>query len=347
MRKETNIKNILVTGGAGYIGSHTCVELINSGYNVIVVDNLVNGNIQALKRIENLTNKDITFFEVDLRDRKALDNVFNKIKIDSIIHCAGYKAVGESVENPLLYYSNNVSASVNLLEVMKIHNVKNIVFSSSCTVYGKPDSVPVKEDQELKPTNPYGRSKLMVEQILNDFHRSNANLSVSILRYFNPIGAHPSGIIGEDPRGIPNNLLPYVSKVAIGELDELQIFGSDYNTKDGTGVRDYLHVVDLANAHIKALEELMAHDKLMEIYNLGTGQGYSVLDIVKTFEKVSQKKVKFRMVERRPGDVDKTYADPSKANEKLNWFAEKDLDDMCTDIWNWQMKNPNGYKYEK
>jgi len=347
LRKETNIKNILVTGGAGYIGSHTCVELINSGYNVIVVDNLVNGNIQALKRIENLTNKDITFFEVDLRDRKALDNVFNKIKIDSIIHCAGYKAVGESVENPLLYYSNNVSASVNLLEVMKIHNVKNIVFSSSCTVYGKPDSVPVKEDQELKPTNPYGRSKLMVEQILNDFHRSNANLSVSILRYFNPIGAHPSGIIGEDPRGIPNNLLPYVSKVAIGELDELQIFGSDYNTKDGTGVRDYLHVVDLANAHIKALEELMAHDKLMEKYNLGTGQGYSVLDIVKTFEKVSQKKVKFRMVERRPGDVDKTYADPSKANEKLNWFAEKDLDDMCTDIWNWQMKNPNGYKYEK
>ena len=336
--------NILVTGAAGYLGSHTCLELLSQKYNVLAVDNLANGNREALHRVEELVGSKIPFFEVDLRDANTLQGIFEKYSIDAVIHFAGYKAVGESVEKPLLYYSNNVSASVTLIEKMVEHHVSNIVFSSSCTVYGKPDSVPVKETDELAPTNPYGRSKLMVEKILTDSFQAVPSLNVSILRYFNPIGAHPSGRIGEDPAGIPNNLLPYVSRVAAGQLEELQIFGDDYNTHDGTGVRDYIHVMDLAKAHILALEELLNESSsICETYNLGTGKGYSVLDVVNAFEEVSNKEVFYKITDRRPGDVGKTFADPTKANKKLDWVAQKDLKEMCRDMWYWQEKNPNGY----
>ena len=334
----------MVTGGAGYIGSHTCVELLEQGYKVIAIDNLANGNARAIERVEAISGENVPFYAGDLRNSDSLDQVFSEHKIDNVIHFAGYKAVGESVENPLLYYSNNVSATVTLLEIMQKHEVRNFVFSSSCTVYGNPDQVPVKETDTLAPTNPYGRSKRMVEQILEDFWRANENFSVTILRYFNPIGAHPSGLIGEDPDGIPNNLLPFVSRVAAGKLDSLNVFGGDYDTKDGTGVRDYIHVVDLAKAHITALDELQKAQHVKEIYNLGTGRGYSVLEVVEAFEKVSETEIPYSITERRPGDVDETYADPRKANEELGWSADKDLKEMCSDMWNWQVKNPSGYE---
>jgi len=344
VKKEGKQRTVLVTGGAGYIGSHTCVELLEQGYNVVAIDNLANGNARAIERVEAITGKKVPFYVADLRNNDSLDQVFSEHQIDDVIHFAGYKAVGESVEKPLLYYSNNVSATVTLLEVMQKHEVRNFVFSSSCTVYGNPDQVPVKETDTLAPTNPYGRSKRMVEQILEDFWRANENFSVTILRYFNPIGAHPSGLIGEDPDGIPNNLLPFVSRVAAGKLDSLNVFGGDYDTKDGTGVRDYIHVIDLAKAHITALEELQKAKHLKEIYNLGTGRGYSVLEVVEAFEKVSETKIPYSITERRPGDVDETYADPRKANEELGWSADKDLKEMCSDMWNWQVKNPSGYE---
>lgn len=327
---------VLITGGAGYIGSHTCVELISNGFDVVVVDNLANSKADSLKRVEQLTGQQIIFYEGDLRDTDFLNSVFEKHLIDAVIHFAGYKAVGESVEKPLLYYSNNVAASINLLETMMNYNVNNIVFSSSCTVYGKPERVPVRETDTLKPTNPYGRSKLMVEQILQDLFTSNNDMSVSILRYFNPIGAHSSGLIGEDPKGIPNNLLPFVTKVAAGELNELNIFGDDYDTHDGTGVRDYLHVVDLAKAHVIALEKILETESFIDVYNLGTGEGYSVLDVVKAFENATKVKIPYKVVDRRPGDVDETFSDPSKVNNQLGWHADRDLHDMCRDSWLWQ-----------
>lgn len=336
------MEKILITGGAGYIGSHTCLELIEKGYDVAVVDNLANGNIEAVHRIKEMTGKNIPFFEIDIRDYQALKNLLKGEKIQSVIHFAGYKAVGESVRDPLLYYSNNVAATVSLLRAMKECKINKIVFSSSCTVYGEPDSVPVKESDNKKPTNPYGQSKLMIEQILEDCFNAYKDFSVSVLRYFNPIGAHPSGKIGEDPKGIPNNLIPYVCKVAAGKLDELQVFGSDYETKDGTCVRDYIHVVDLARAHILALEEI-TNNRKFEIYNIGTGVGYSVLDVIEMFEKVAGQQIPYNIIGRRPGDVAKTFADPSKANAEMGWRAEKGLKEMCVDSWNWQTKNPSGY----
>lgn len=334
---------ILVTGCAGYIGSHACVELLEQDYNVVGIDNFANGHRKAIDRIEEITGKQVTFYEADIRDSLALANIFQQEKIDAVIHFAGYKAVGESVEKPMLYYSNNVAGTINLLKAMKQFKVSHIVFSSSCTVYGNPETVPVTEGDSLAPTNPYGRSKLMVEQVLQDYFKASDGLSVSILRYFNPIGAHPSGKIGEDPKGIPNNLLPYIACVAVGKLNNLQIFGSDYDTKDGTGVRDYIHVVDLVKAHIYALEELMEQESMHEIYNLGTGQGYSVLDVIGAFEKASGKKIPYEFTERRPGDVDKTFSNPSKANQKSKWVAQRNLDDMCANMWNWQKQNPDGF----
>jgi len=341
---NSNNLSVLVTGGAGYIGSHTCLELINKGYNVIVIDNLINGNREALRRVEKMTGSEILFFNIDLRDADSLNVVFKNHSIDAVIHFAGYKAVGESVEKPLLYYSNNVSASITLLETMISHHVDKIVFSSSCTVYGKPKSIPVQEKDYLVPNNPYGRSKLVVERILQDSFHAIPSLSISILRYFNPIGAHPSGRIGEDPTGIPNNLMPFVSRVAAGQLNILKIFGNDYDTHDGTGVRDYIHVVDLAQAHIASLEMILGNNSSFEIYNLGTGKGYSVLDVVKTFEKVSGEKIPYIITDRRSGDIGMIFANPTKANEKLGWVAQRDLYEMCRDMWNWQVNNPNGYK---
>lgn len=337
-------KNILVTGAAGYIGSHTCVELLENEYSVIAIDNLANGQMEAISRVERITGKSIRFYKGDLRDEEILKSVFLENKIDAVIHFAGYKAVGESVENPLLYYSNNLSATITLLRNMQIQNVRNFVFSSSCTVYGKPNTVPVAEDAALIPTNPYGRSKLMVENLLHDCWNADPTLSATILRYFNPIGAHPSGLIGEDPEGIPNNLLPYISRVAVGRIDKLSVFGGDYDTKDGTGVRDYIHVVDLARAHVAALNEVLKNDHNFEYYNLGTGRGYSVLEVIKAFERASNKNIQYEITNRRPGDVSATYANPEKANKKLGWAANMDLNKMCSDIWNWQVKNPGGYR---
>lgn len=335
--------NVLVTGGAGYIGSHTCVELLNAGHNIIVVDNLYNSKEEALKRVKELSGKSLTFYKVDLLDREALDNVFNSHSIDAVIHFAGLKAVGESVSIPLRYYHNNITGTLVLCEIMAKYNVKKIVFSSSATVYGDPHKVPITEDFPLSATNPYGRTKLMIEEILRDLYVSDNAWDISILRYFNPVGAHPSGRIGEDPNGIPNNLLPYISQVAVGKLQQLSIFGNDYPTHDGTGVRDYIHVVDLAIGHLKALEVLDGHHGV-KAYNLGTGKGYSVLDVVKAFEKASGKSVPYKIVARRPGDIASCYADPAMAEKKLGWTAKKNLDDMCKDAWNWQSKNPNGYE---
>ncbi len=334
---------ILVTGGAGYIGSHTCLELLQAGYNVVVVDNLSNSKEEALKRVQKLTGKLLTFHQIDLLDEAALDAVFQSDAIDAVIHFAGLKAVGESVSQPLHYYHNNVSGTINLCRIMQKYGVKKIVFSSSCTVYGEPHTVPITEDFPLSaPTSPYGRTKLMIEDILRDLYRADPEWNIVLLRYFNPAGAHPSGQIGEDPNGIPNNLLPYITQVAVGKLAQLSVFGGNYPTPDGTGVRDYIHVVDLAVGHLKALKKLQSDSGLFT-YNLGTGQGYSVLEMIAAFEKSSGKKIPYRIVDRRPGDIAAAYADPSKAERELDWRATRGLAQMCADAWNWQLQNPNGY----
>ncbi|MDH2363755.1 UDP-glucose 4-epimerase GalE [Priestia megaterium] len=336
---------ILVTGGAGYIGSHTCVELLNSGYEIIVVDNFSNSKPEALKRVSELTKKSFISYEVDLLDHIALENVFRENHIEAVIHFAGLKAVGESVEIPLRYYHNNITGTVLLCELMQKYNVKNLVFSSSATVYGTPKYVPITEDFSLQTTNPYGRTKLMIEEILGDLHLSDNNWSIALLRYFNPIGAHESGRIGEDPNGIPNNLMPYITQVAIGKREHLNIFGNDYDTHDGTGVRDYIHVIDLAKGHLKALEKVMNRTGI-DTFNLGTGIGYSVLDVVKSYEKVTSQKIPYKITQRRSGDIGKCYADTTKANKELGWKAIKNLEDMCQDSWRWQKNNPDGYTEE-
>lgn len=328
--------SVLVTGGAGYIGSHTVVELLNENKEVIVVDNFSNSKPEMLDKIKKITNKDFKFYELDYSNKEKMDKVFAENKIDSVIHFAGYKAVGESVEKPIEYYTNNVSGTLNLLDVMRKHNVKTIIFSSSATVYGDPEVVPLTEMCKIGgTTNPYGSSKLFIEQILKDVYKSDNTWDVCILRYFNPIGSHESGIIGEEPQGRPNNLMPYIVRVASGELEELSIFGNDYNTPDGTGVRDYIHVVDLAKGHIKALEKLEKEKSGIYIYNLGTGKGYSVLDMVHAFEKTTGQKIKYKITKRRAGDIATCYADATKAKEELNWVAEKTLEDMCRDSWNY------------
>jgi UDP-glucose 4-epimerase len=333
---------ILITGGTGFIGSHACVEFINSGRDIVIVDNLMNSKICVLDRIEQITGKRPKFYQVDLLDYDALDKVFEENDIDSVIHFAGLKAVGESVAKPLLYYNNNLTGTFNLCRAMIAHGVNKLVFSSSATVYGKPESVPIREDFPLSTTNPYGETKLMIERILADVCHANPDWSVSILRYFNPIGAHASGLIGEDPQGIPNNLLPYITKVASGKLECLSVFGNDYATHDGTGVRDYIHVVDLAVAHLRALERA---EKVtgIEYYNIGTGNGYSVLDIIKAYEKATGLHINYKIAPRRPGDIDECYADPAKAAKYLGWKATHGIDEMCRDAANWQKKNPNGY----
>ncbi|WP_044749170.1 UDP-glucose 4-epimerase GalE [Bacillus alveayuensis] len=333
---------ILVTGGAGYIGSHTCVELLNAGYEIVVVDSLSNSKPEALKRVKEITGKEFPFYSVDLLHRDELEKVFSENNIEAVVHFAGLKAVGESVAIPLRYYHNNITGTLILCEVMQQYGVKKMVFSSSATVYGMPERVPISEDFPLQATNPYGRTKLMIEEILRDLYVSDNSWSIALLRYFNPIGAHPSGRIGEDPNGIPNNLMPYITQVAVGKLKELRVFGNDYPTVDGTGVRDYIHVVDLAVGHLKALEKIMKTAGV-DAYNLGTGRGYSVLEIVSAFEKVTGVKIPYKIVERRPGDVAICYADPTKAKEELGWVAERGIEDMCRDAWRWQSNNPNGY----
>lgn len=333
---------ILVTGGAGFIGSHTCLELLNKGYEVIVVDNLCNSSKESLRRVMELTGKSLKFYETDILDRNGLEHIFSTEKIDAVIHFAGLKAVGESVSKPLEYYHNNVTGTLVLCDVMRKYNVWNLVFSSSATVYGMPKTVPIKEDFPLSVTNPYGRTKLMIEEILQDFYKSDLRWNITLLRYFNPIGAHESGQIGEDPKGIPNNLVPYVTQVAVGKLEYVHVFGNDYDTPDGTGVRDYIHVVDLALGHVKAIEHMNARDGV-KIYNLGTGNGYSVLDIIHAFEKVVGKEIPYQVEARRSGDIATCYADPSKAKEELDWTAQRDLQKMCEDAWRWQSANPNGF----
>lgn len=334
--------NILVTGGAGFIGSHTILELLSAGHDVVVMDNLSNSKITSLERVEELTGRSITFEEIDLLDVDGMESLFRSHSIDAVIHFAGLKAVGESVEKPLYYYENNVSGTVNLCKVMNNHGVKRIVFSSSATVYGNPAESPLKETSELSATNPYGQTKLTIEHIFRDICVSDSDWKVSLLRYFNPVGAHESGKIGEDPTGIPNNLMPYVTQVAVGKRKKLSVFGSDYPTHDGTGVRDYIHVTDLAKGHLKALENL-ENESGAEAYNLGTGHGSSVLDVIKTFEKVTDNKIPYELTDRRPGDAAICFADPAKAKERLNWETEKTLEDMCRDAWNWQTGNPDGY----
>lgn len=333
---------ILVTGGTGFIGSHTVVQLVKDGRDVVILDNLCNSKLCVLDRIKEITGKSVKFYKADLLNEEEIEKVFNENKIDSVIHFAGLKAVGESVQKPILYYHNNLTGTLNLCKVMSSHGCKRIVFSSSATVYGKPKSVPIKEDFPLSTTNPYGETKLVIERILADIAVSDPEWSVSILRYFNPIGAHESGLIGEDPKGIPNNLLPYVARVAFGKYDHVNVFGNDYKTHDGTGVRDYIHVVDLANAHLKALDRA-AKVTGIEYYNIGTGIGYSVLDIIHAFEKAVGHEIKYEICARRPGDIDECYADPQKAYEILGWKAEYGIEKMCSDLANWQMKNPDGY----
>lgn len=333
---------ILVTGGAGYIASHTNLELLNSGYDVVAVDNFSNSSIESIKRVEKLTGKSIKFYENDIRDKEALLNIFKRESIDAVIHFAGLKAVGESCEIPLAYYNNNINGTINLLETMEKNNVKNLVFSSSATVYGDPHTVPITEEFPLSVTNPYGRTKLMIEDILRDLYSSDSSWNIAILRYFNPIGAHESGEIGEDPNGIPNNLVPYISKVAMGVLDRINVYGGDYDTPDGTGIRDYIHVVDLSIGHIKAIEKLKDSSGLVT-YNLGTGKGYSVLDIIHNYEKACNKKLPYVITDRRPGDIAESFADPSKAERELGWRATRGIEEMCRDSYNWQRKNPNGY----
>lgn len=337
------MKTILVTGGAGYIGSHTSLQLLEESYNVIVLDNLSNSSPEALRRVENLTGKSVTLVQGDIRDTALLNDIFGQNSIDAVIHFAGLKAVGESVEKPIEYYENNVYGTLCLCKAMRKHGVKNLVFSSSATVYGDPVKLPLREDMETgKPTNPYGMSKLMVEHVLNDLYHSDDSWNIVILRYFNPVGAHPSGQIGEDPAGIPNNLMPYVAQVASGKLEQLGIFGNDYNTHDGTGVRDFIHVEDLASGHLRALERLSLNMGL-DVYNLGTGQGYSVLDMVKAFEKACGKTIPYTIAPRRPGDIASCYADPTLAAKELNWHANKGIAEMCEDTWRWQSNNPTGF----
>lgn len=334
---------VLVTGGAGYIGSHAAVELLENGYDIVVVDNLSNSSREAINRVKELTGKDFPFYEYDLLDYDAIEEVFRKHDFDSVIHFAGLKAVGESVEIPLKYYHNNITGTLNLCRIMQKYGVKKMVFSSSATVYGNPERVPIDESFPLQATNPYGRTKLMIEEILRDLHVADNSWRIALLRYFNPIGAHKSGRIGENPRGIPNNLMPYITQVAVGKREKLYVFGDDYDTHDGTGVRDYIHVVDLVRGHIKALEYLDKHEGV-EAFNLGTGTGYSVLDIVKTFSEVNGVEIPYEITDRRPGDVAICYANPAKANRLLNWKAEYDLKQMCEDSWRWQVQNPNGYE---
>jgi len=331
---------IFVTGGAGYIGSHTCVELLEAGYEVVVFDNLSNADEEALRRVVEITGKSLEFVRGDIRDADALRAAMEGS--DAVIHFAGLKAVGESVEKPLEYYDNNVGGTVTLLKVMRELEIKKIVFSSSATVYGDPDFLPLTEEHPLRATNPYGRTKLMIEEILRDLYQSDSRWGIAILRYFNPVGAHESGLIGEDPRGIPNNLMPFISQVAVGKREQLQVFGGDYETPDGTGVRDYIHVVDLARGHLAALKAI--NQPGCEAINLGTGQGYSVLEMVQAFEQASGAKVPYVITGRRPGDIAACYADPSKAEERLGWKAEYGLEKMCVDSWRWQQKNPEGYR---
>ena len=334
---------ILVTGGAGFIASHTNVELLNAGYEVVIVDNLINSSKKSIDRVEELTGKKITFYEEDLLNEKALDDIFDKEKIDSVIHFAALKAVGESCEIPLRYFDNNLTGTLNLLKVMEKHNVKSLVFSSSATVYGKPKTVPIKEDFPLSVSNPYGRTKLITEDMLRDIYKSDNEWNIAILRYFNPIGAHESGRIGENPNGIPNNLMPYITQTAVGKRAELGVFGDDYDTHDGTGVRDYIHVVDLARAHVAALKAIV-ENKGIAIYNIGTGHGYSVLDVVKAFEKANAVPVPYSIKPRRPGDIATCYCNPAKAEAELGWKAEFGIEEMCRDSWNWQKNNPNGFE---
>lgn len=334
--------SILVTGGAGYIGSHTCVELLQAGKDVIIVDNFSNSKPEAVRRVNEITGKTAKLYELDILDKDGMDRLFTEHSIEAVIHFAGLKAVGESVEIPLSYYHTNITGTLVLCEVMKKHGVKNLVFSSSATVYGDPHTTPIQENFPLSATNPYGRTKLMIEEILRDLYVSDSSWSISLLRYFNPIGAHESGRIGEDPNGIPNNLMPFITQVAVGKREKLSIFGNDYKTHDGTGVRDYIHVVDLSKGHLAALEYVMAH-KGIEAVNLGTGTGYSVLDVVKAFEKATEKTVPYVLTERRPGDIATCYADPTKALELFGWKTEKNIEDMCRDSWKWQSQNPNGY----
>ena len=333
---------ILVTGGAGYIGSHTCVELLQAGYEVVVIDNLSNSKEESLIRVQELTGKSLEFHQLDLADFTGLERIFKSRPIDAVIHLAGLKAVGESVGKPLHYYANNVGGTVTLCQVMQTQGVRNLVFSSSCTVYGEPRTVPIQEDFPRSATNPYGRTKLMIEDILSDLHVADTSWNIALLRYFNPVGAHPSGRIGEDPHGIPNNLVPYIAQVAVGKLPELKVFGDDYPTPDGTGVRDYIHVIDLAVGHLRALEKLQTNPGVVP-YNLGTGQGDSVLRFVAAFERVCDKKIHYKIVARRPGDVPISYADPAKAERELQWKAARGIDEMCADVWRWQTMNPDGY----
>ncbi len=328
---------ILVTGGLGFIGSHTCVELLEEGYEVVVIDNLSNSKIDVVDKIKEITKKEIKFYKEDVCNKEGLEKIFTENKIDAVIHFAGYKAVGESVEKPIMYYENNLMSTLELCKVMKEHNCKKIVFSSSATVYGSPKSLPIKEDFPLSTTNPYGTTKLMIERILEDIYISDKDFSIAVLRYFNPIGAHKSGLLGENPKGIPNNLMPYIVRVATKELECLSVFGDDYDTPDGTGVRDYIHVVDLAKGHIKAIEKIL-NDKGINYYNLGTGNGYSVLDLVKTFERVNNVKVNYKIVARRPGDIAACYADPTKAKEELGWTAKLGIEEMCKDSYNYILK---------
>lgn len=337
---------ILVTGGAGYIGSHTCVELLNAGYDVVIVDNLDNSNRKAVDRIEQITGKEVTFYERDIRDREAMHEIFALEKPKCVIHFAGLKAVGESVQKPLEYYENNINGTLVMLDAMRKNGCKNIIFSSSATVYGDPAFIPITEEcPKGSPTNPYGWTKSMLEQILTDLHTSDPEWNVILLRYFNPIGAHKSGLIGEDPKGIPNNLLPYVAQVAIGKLKCLGVFGNDYDTPDGTGVRDYIHVVDLAVGHVKAIDKIKENPGV-KIYNLGTGKGYSVLDIVKAYSKACGHDIPYEIKPRRAGDIATCYADASLAKKELGWEAEYGIDEMCADSWRWQSMNPNGYNDE-
>ena len=336
------MSTILVTGGAGYIGSHTVIELIKAGYETVIIDNLSNSKMEAVHRVEKIVGKQIPFIKGDILDKDILRKIFTDYKIDAVINFAGYKAVGESVQKPIEYYQNNIGGLLALVEVMKEFNCKSLVFSSSATVYGDPHAVPIKEDFPLSTTNPYGSTKLFIEYILKDLYKADKDFNIAILRYFNPVGAHESGTIGEDPNGIPNNLCPYITKVAIGKLDKLRVFGGDYPTKDGTGVRDFIHVVDLAIGHVLAVKKLLTKSGLF-IVNLGTGTGYSVLDMVNAFSKAYGKQIPYEIVERRPGDIAECYADPSLAYELLGFKATKTLDDMCKDALNWQLNNPDGY----